>query len=287
MEVKKKKTHKFFNFILLIIIILVGLVLYARYIGIKGLIVKEYRIESNILTENYSGIKIVHFSDLLYKSTVDREDINTLVNKINILKPDIIVFTGDLVNKNVNISNDDREFLINSLTKMNANIGKYAIYGDYDYSLNEYESIMEKSNFKVLNNSYEEILYKTEDPLYIVGLPSSIKETIKIDEAFKFYKDENRKYIITLVHEGKSINYINNSNYEVDLILGGHSLNGSIVIPYYGPLFIDKNSGKYYQEEYTKGITKIYISSGIGTNEYSYRFNNRPSINLYRLKAQS
>lgn len=287
MEVKKKKTHKFFNFILLIIIILVGLVLYARYIGIKGLIVKEYRIESNILTENYSGIKIVHFSDLLYKSTVDREDINTLVNKINILKPDIIVFTGDLVNKNVNISNDDREFLINSLTKMNANIGKYAIYGDYDYSLNEYESIMEKSNFKVLNNSYEEILYKTEDPLYIVGLPSSIKETIKIDEAFKFYKDENRKYIISLVHEGKSINYINNSNYEVDLILGGHSLNGSIVIPYYGPLFIDKNSGKYYQEEYTKGITNIYISSGIGTNEYSYRFNNRPSINLYRLKAQS
>ena len=73
----------------------------------------------------------------------------------------------------------------------------------------------------------------------------------------------------------------------MDLVLGGHSLNGSVVIPYYGPLFVDKNSGKYYQEEYTKGITKIYISSGLGTNKYNYRFNNKPSFNLYRLKAQS
>ena len=239
------------------------------------------------MTENYSGLKVVHFSDLLFKSTVDRDDIKKLVSKINTLRPDIIVFTGDLVNKNVKLSNDDKEFLINSLTSMHASIGKYAIYGDYDYSFDNYESIMIKSDFKVLNNSYDEILYKTDDPLYIVGLPSSIKDTVKVSDAFSFYKDENRRYIICLVHDGNTIKYLDDSNYEVDLVLGGHSLNGSVVIPYYGPLFVDKNSGKYYQEEYTKGITKIYISSGLGTNKYNYRFNNKPSFNLYRLKAQS
>ena len=162
-----------------------------------------------------------------------------------------------------------------------------AVNGDYDYSMDNYESVMLKSGFKILNNSYDEILYKTSDPLYIVGLPSSIKENIKLDEAFEFYKDEDRRYVICLVHDGNTIKYLDDSIYEVDLILGGHSLNGSVVIPYYGPLFIDKNSGKYYQEEYSKGITKIYISSGIGTNKYNYRFNNKPSFNLYRLKAQS
>ena len=287
METEKKKSHKFLNFLLFIIILSLGLVFYSKYVGVKGLIVKEYRVESNILTENYSGLKIVHFSDLLFKSTVDRDDIKNLVSKINTLRPDIIVFTGDLVNKNAKLSNDDKEFLINSLTSMHASIGKYAIYGDYDYSLDNYESIMTKSNFKVLSNSYDEILYKTNDPLYIVGLPSSIKDTVKVSDAFSFYKDEDRRYIICLVHDGNTIKYLDDSNYEVDLVLGGHSLNGSVVIPYYGPLFVDKNSYKYYQEEYTKGITKIYISSGLGTNKYNYRFNNKPSFNLYRLKAQS
>ena len=287
MEEEKKKFHKFLNFILFVIILSLGIVFYSKYVGVKGLIVKEYRVESNILTKNFSGLKIVHFSDLLYKSTVDRDDIKKLINKINTLRPDIIVFTGDLINKNVKITNDDREFIINSLTKMHASIGKYAVYGDYDYSIDNYESIMTKSNFKVLNNSYDEVLYKTDEPLYVVGLPSSIKDTVKINEAFSFYKDEDRRYIICLVHDGQTIKYLDDSNYEVDLILGGHSLNGSVVIPYYGPLFVDKESGNYYQEEYTKGITKIFISSGIGTNKYSYRFNNKPSINLYRLKAQS
>ncbi len=287
METKKKKTHKVLNFFLFIIVLSLGIVFYSKYLGIKGLIVKEYRVESSILTKNYSGLKIVHFSDLLFKSTVDRDDIKNLVSKINTLRPDIIVFTGDLVNKNVKISNDDKEFLINSLSSMHASIGKYAIYGDYDYSYDNYENVMTKSNFKILSNSYDEILYKTNDPLYIVGLPSSIKDTVKISDAFNFYKDEDRRYIICLVHDGNTIKYLDNSDYEVDLILGGHSLNGSVVIPYYGPLFVDKNSYKYYQEEYTKGITKIYISSGLGTNEYNYRFNNKPSFNLYRLKAQS
>ena len=125
METEKKKTHKFLNFLLFIIILSLGLVFYSKYVGVKGLIVKEYRVESNILTENYSGLKVVHFSDLLFKSTVDRDDIKKLVSKINTLRPDIIVFTGDLVNKNVKLSNDDKEFLINSLTSMHASIGKY------------------------------------------------------------------------------------------------------------------------------------------------------------------
>lgn len=99
MEEEKKKFHKLLNSILFVIILSLGIVFYSKYVGVKGLIVKEYRVESNILTKNFSGLKIVHFSDLLYKSTVDRDDIKKLINKINTLRPDIIVFTGDLINK--------------------------------------------------------------------------------------------------------------------------------------------------------------------------------------------
>ena len=284
---EEKKSHKFLNFIILLIVLIVGIFIYAKYIGTKGLIVKEYRVESNILTENFSGLKIVHFSDLLYRSTINKEDVRTLINKINTLKPDIVVFTGNLVTNDYKVHKNDAEFLTSELSKIDVSIGKYAIYGEYDYANSYYSDIMNESGFKILNNSYEEIFYKDNNPLYLVGLPSSIKETINLEEAFKFYDENNRVYTIVLVHEGKTIKYIDESTYEVDMILGGYSLNGSIVIPYYGGLLNDKNSYKYSDEYYEKGITKIYISSGLGSKKYGLRFNNKPSFNFYRLKAQS
>lgn len=285
---KKEKGGKLLSIFLFIIIIVITVVLYAKYRGVKGLIVKEYKVESEILTNNFSGIKIIHFSDLLYKSTVDKKDIKNLVKKINELKPDIVTFTGDLVQKNLKISKDDMDFLTEELSKIEATIGKYAIYGDADYSFSNYKNIMEKSNFKLLSNSYDEIFYKSNDSMYIVGIPSSLKDNVKLDESFAFYKEKDiRKFIIVLVHDGMTIKYLDESTYEVDMILGGHSLNGSIVIPYYGGIFIDEGSYKYYQEHYSKGITNIYISSGIGTNKYEYRLFNKPSFNLYRLKAHS
>lgn len=287
-EKEKKKGGKLLSIFLLLVVIVVTIFLYAKYTGIKGLIVKEYRVKSEILTNNFSGLKIIHFSDLLYKSTVDKEDVKNLIKRINELKPDIVVFTGDLINKNAKINNEDIEFLEEELESISAKVGKYAIYGDEDYSIESYKTIMEKSKFKILNNSYDEIFYKNNESMFIIGLPSSLKEEIKLEDAFNFYKeDEKRKFIIVLVHDGKTIRFLDESTYEVDLVLGGHSLNGSIVIPYYGGIFIDDGAYKYYQEHYSKGITDIYISSGIGTNKYPYRIFNKPSINLYRLKAQS
>ena len=287
-EKEKKKGGKLLSIFLFLVVIVVTIFLYAKYTGIKGLIVKEYRVKSEILTNNFSGLKIIHFSDLLYKSTVDKEDVKNLVKRINELKPDIVVFTGDLINKNAKINNEDIEFLEDELESISAKVGKYAIYGDEDYSIESYKTIMEKSKFKILNNSYDEIFYKNNESMFIIGLPSSLKEEIKLEDAFNFYKeDEKRKFIIVLVHDGKTIKFLDESTYEVDLVLGGHSLNGSIVIPYYGGIFIDDGAYKYYQEHYSKGITDIYISSGVGTNKYPYRIFNKPSFNLYRLKAQS
>lgn len=287
-EKEKKKGGKLLSIFLFLVVIVVTIFLYAKYTGIKGLIVKEYRVKSEILTKNFSGLKIIHFSDLLYKSTVDKEDVKNLVKRINELKPDIVVFTGDLINKNAKINNEDIEFLEEELESISAKVGKYAIYGDEDYSIESYKTIMEKSKFKILNNSYDEIFYKNNESMFIIGLPSSLKEEIKLEDAFNFYKeDEKRKFIIVLVHDGKTIRFLDESTYEVDLVLGGHSLNGSIVIPYYGGIFIDDGAYKYYQEHYSKGITDIYISSGVGTNKYPYRIFNKPSFNLYRLKAQS
>lgn len=82
-EKVEKKSHFFIKFLMLIIVIICSLYFYAKYVGVKGLVVKEYRINSEILSENFDGIKIVHFSDILYNSTFDLNDFKELVSNIN------------------------------------------------------------------------------------------------------------------------------------------------------------------------------------------------------------
>ena len=84
-EIIEKKTFTkkliiiFFCFTITVTIFL----LYSRYIETKRLIVKEYRIENEKITNNFHGLKIVHISDIHYGRTVDIDYLKKIVNKIN------------------------------------------------------------------------------------------------------------------------------------------------------------------------------------------------------------
>ena len=70
---------------------------------------------------------------------------------------------------------------------------------------------------------------------------------------------------------------------DFDLGLGGHSHNGQIQIPFFGSFHKKEGSLIYSEPYYKNGNADIYISNGIGTTDYQFRFFNRPSINLFRL----
>ena len=87
-----------------------------------------------------------------------------------------------------------------------------------------------------------------------------------------------------MIHESDNIKKIvDNSN--PNLLLTGNTLGGYIKLPFYGPLFKPQGSKKYMDEYYKIGDTEVFVSTGIGTDKYSYRFLNKPSFNLYRLKS--
>ena len=54
-------------------------------------------------------------------------------------------------------------------------------------------------------------------------------------------------------------------------------------LPFMGPIFIYEGAKKYTESYYKIDNTEIYISNGLGTTQNDFRFNNRPSINFYRL----
>lgn len=99
----KVKGHGFLKFILVLIIICAGTYYYARYVGTTGLVIKEYSVINEKIPESFHGFKIVQFSDTHYGMTTFNDELKNMVSKINILNPDIVVFTGDLVDYHYNL----------------------------------------------------------------------------------------------------------------------------------------------------------------------------------------
>ena len=77
-------------------------VVYGLFIEPKILLVNELKIESKNIPKYFDGIKIVHFSDLHYENTISTNNIDKVIAKINSLNPDIVIFTGDLIDNKYN-----------------------------------------------------------------------------------------------------------------------------------------------------------------------------------------
>ena len=271
-----KKVLKVF---IIIITLIVLLLLYSRFIGATGLTTKEYTIKDNNISDDFDGIKIVHFSDLHYKRIITKDRIDKLINEINLINPDIVIFTGDLIDQDSDITEDDISYLKATLSKINAKYGKYSVIGNHDYSIDieVLRSIYKESNFKLLENSYDIIYGKNNNKLYIGGISTGAFSDTVLNKMS--YNEECYKIII--LHEPDYTDEIISLN--PNLILGGHSHNGQVNIPHLKKYFVPTGSKKYYNEHYLVNNTNLYISSGIGVSRYNFRLFNHPSINFYRL----
>ena len=93
------KTKKVIKIIVVLLLLSISLILYSRYLATSGLKVKEYKVVNDKITDGLYGLKIVHISDIHYGRIVDLNKLETIVEKINLINPDIVVLTGDLFDR--------------------------------------------------------------------------------------------------------------------------------------------------------------------------------------------
>lgn len=254
--------------ICIIILVFFLFFIYGKYINTKGLEVKEYEITSNKLTNGFDGIKIVQFSDILYYEKSDIKEIKNLVKSINNENANIVVFTGDLVLDNTNITN-----VINELKNIKSDY-KYAILGDKDN--NNIKSNLESIGFTVLDKNYDYIFNKDINPIKIMNL-NNFDENILTNE-----EEITPSFTIGLLHKPDEFEKL--KNYDIDVIFAGHSLGGQLRLPFWGATLKKDGASIYTNDYYNENNTRLYVSFGIGTNPPHIRTFNKPSINVYRLK---
>lgn len=268
-------------FLLMPTILLVSLGIYTTYIERNLLIAKKHNI---VINENGEiNLRIVQFTDTQLGDFYTLDNLEKAVEKINKLEADVVVFTGDLIDHAVVYEDLDKVEAV--LSKIEAKIGKYAIYGNHDIgggAIKYYEDIMVNSGFTTLENEKASIevkgkivnFYGADDAL--MGIHNSVETMRGVNE------DEVN---ILLIHEPDLIDEYN--EYPIDLALSGHSHGGQVYIPFYGP--IKKN---YLSEKYNKGfynlendrMTKIYVNTGLGNTKVPFRFFNIPEVSLFKVK---
>ena len=276
--------RKFIRFLFFVLLFFLLLLIYGRYVGTDGLITKEYSISANI-DESFNNLKIVHFSDLHYLRVVGIEKLKQVVDEINLINPDIVFFTGDLIDKDFKLNDKEKNNLISELSNIKSKYGKYAVLGNHDYKKDEelFKEIYSSSNFILLQNSYDIVYGNNNDKLFIGGLDNYTFDKADISKVMEYFNDnDDINYKIILCHEPDYIDTII-KDYNVDLVLSGHSHNGQINIPYIKKFFLPKGSRKYYDNYYKVKDTDLYISSGIGLSRLNLRMFNKPSINFYRI----
>ena len=121
-------------FILLgLIAAIAGFLTYDAFnIAPKRYATRHETLSDEKIPRQLDDINILFFSDLEYGTFMNEERLNNLVDTINNISPDVIIFGGDLYDQEAIANADSNTILTNAFKSMDAPLGKYAVYGDND-----------------------------------------------------------------------------------------------------------------------------------------------------------
>lgn len=240
--------------------------------------VRKETIISDKIDKDLNGLILTYFSDLHYKNESDNKYLEKIVNKINELDSDIVIFGGDLIdslNKD-SISQTSIDILTESFSKINSTYGKYYVLGDCDLDANNTAiKILTNSSFKQIDNNTASVYIDTNSFINLVGIN---------DNTSLFNEINTAGYTFAISHYPDTFNSI--VGYDFDYMLAGHSHGGQIYLP-----LINKYTRLPGYQLYIKGKTKqnnktLDITNGLGTTKNNARLFADAEIVVYRLLSK-
>ena len=191
----------------IVIIALVSLIVFLGNLNKRDITIKKLEITLPKGSGKLNELNIVMASDL-HLSPIDGERLlSKIIDKINSVNPDIILFAGDIVDDKANILKE--RGIGESFKRLNAKYGIYSITGNHEF-INEVEptvKFMEDYGMKVLRDSYDLV----DSSFYVIG---------REDVAMRQFTGKARKSLEEIVH---SINTNEISETSMDHLSGRSS----------------------------------------------------------------
>lgn len=258
---------------------------YAHKIEPAFLDIQFIQMKHSHIPESFDGIRIVQFSDTHIGFQYNLPQLKNLIHKINALNPDLVIFTGDLIDEPNEYKEIDKIAPI--LMKVNAPLGKFCIYGNHDhggYGSEIYKRIMENAKFALLVNESIPIKLKNGSSIYLIGIDDAMLGRPDLTLAQKHVPDHVFKILLSHAPDLADMAY----NYRIHWQLSGHSHGGQVKIPFIGALVIPPFAQKYPEGHYLIGNTEplnLYVNRGLGTTRLPFRFMAWPELTVFTLKS--
>ncbi|MGG3508224.1 metallophosphoesterase [Paenibacillus lautus] len=233
------------------------------------------------LPKAFDGMKVVHFSDLHLGFHTGAKDVARVVQAIQNEKPDMICFTGDMVDGNT----EDMRAAIQPFTELKAPLGLFSILGNHDYKdVETLISMEEEAGFQVLRNTAVK-LRRDGAVIAVAGLDDAFWG--QPDPAAVIQDLPDGMFKLLLMHEP---DYADTTvAHSFHLQLSGHSHGGQIRLPWIGEVITPPGAKRYVQGLYTIGSRGmlLYVNRGIGTTQLPFRFLCKPELTVLTLRSMA
>lgn len=266
-------------------------IIYAIFKAVYKFKVYKVNLSCDRLPKAFDGLRVVQFSDLHLGSFNYKYDVLAKAfKKINELQPDIIVFTGDLVN-NYAWELDGWEPVFNTLK---ASIGKYAVLGNHDYGdYSDWETpVAKRTNFEAIHSFFKKTdfsllcneavtLRKKEEAIAIVGVENwgslPFKQYGDLEKAL--VQTSSKVFKILLSHDPSHWREEVLLKTNISLTLSGHTHGAQAGLSYRGTSWSPiRFKYEHYAGLYTIGGQHLYVNRGLGWLGFPGRVGMRPEI---------
>ena len=269
---------------LLLAAILVAIFLYWQN---NSLVVTRITYKNANLPVSFDDFEIVHISDLHNKQFGENQ--KYLMEHIEKINPDIIVVTGDLIDRRSYNLEIAMEF-INKALKV---APVYYVSGNHEAWSGKYDEIvkeLEEAGVVVLDDKAVQIKHGNEfiniiglsDPDFLTNDYLEGTNSTKLEKALGEFS-ELEGFKLLLCHRPELMDlYVANN---IDLVFSGHAHGGQVRLPFIGGL-VAPDQGffpKYTSGSYNEKNTTMVVSRGLGSSMFPFRILNRPEIIVVKL----
>jgi predicted MPP superfamily phosphohydrolase len=258
---------------------------------------EHVKVNLPALPEAFKGLRAVHISDIHSGSLTDRKAVEKGIQKILDLSPDIIFFTGDLVNDHAGEMDDYREVF----ARLKAPMGVYSCLGNHDYgdyrswpsqeakaaNLERLKGLHAEMGWKLLMNEHV-ALERGGQRIALLGIENwgakaNFPKYGKMQDAWRGTEDYPVK--ILLSHDPSHWEAQVQKEYQdIDLMLSGHThgMQFGLEIPGFrwSPV---QYVYRQWAGLYRQGKQHLYVNRGFGFLGYPGRVGILPEITLLEL----
>lgn len=228
------------------------------------------------LPKEWDGLSIVHLTDTHFCGAVTRQYFEAVCERAAALKPDLFIFTGDLLDDQLLL-----EWLPETLGRLKAPLGQYFILGNHDWYLDS-EAIrreFERLGWTDMSSRSQAVTStKASSPIILAGDETPWMGTHPI-----LPSEPNSAFRILLSHTPDNIEWARRQR--IDLVLAGHTHGGQIRLPIIGPVYAPSRHGcRFASGVFWLNPTLLCVSRGISGRE-PIRYQCRPELTKLILKS--